>query len=84
MNYTYSIYYIIKRKQVYIVLSLCKETDLHNKILLQICITFDLYMFVTNTTVKRLYSKNVIFNNSFNCFNCSFTLIIRQVILFCW
>jgi len=52
MIYTYL--YIIKRKQIYTVFSLCKETYLylHQFFKLQMCIIYLLFMFVTNTKVE--------------------------------
>jgi len=51
---SYIFLYIIKRKQVDIVFSLCKVTYIHHTFLLQMCITYLVYMFVTNTKVKRV------------------------------
>jgi len=56
MIYTYFIY-IIKRKQVDNVFFLCKKTYLQRKFLLEMSITYLLYLFVSNTKMESVKSK---------------------------
>jgi len=51
--------YIFKCKLVYIVFLLCKDTYVPHKLLLQMFITYLMYMFGTFIKVKRDVEKNL-------------------------
>jgi len=44
-------------------------------------ITYFMYTIVTIIKVKGFQRKQIAFKECFNCFNCSFKLIIRKVML---